>query len=304
MRLTSIITVNFNQPEVTIQFLESVKLNIKEGQVEVILVDNHSDVDYGNDFIKVYPDLIYIRSDKNLGFAGGNNIGIERAKGDNILFLNNDTEITDNLLFELNKILDNDPSVGIVSPLILYYYSPEIIQYAGFSPMNYITCRNNIVGGMDLNVGQYDNISNETSFCHGAAMMCRKSDLEVTGLMPENYFLYYEEFDWCERFKKSGKKIWFTGRTSVLHKESISVGKESSIKTYFMTRNRILFIRRNTSVLITALFLAYYIIIACPKQIYVQIKKGRKDLIKWTIKGVVWNIINSTDSNNLGFKIK
>ena len=304
MDLISIISVNYNQPEVTVQFLKSIKNNANYDNVEVIIVDNGSREDHKQKFTEEYPGLIYIRSEENLGFAGGNNLGIKYAKGEFFLFLNNDTEITDNLLFELNKILDNDPSVGIVSPLILYYYSPEIIQYAGFSPMNYITCRNNIVGGMDLNVGQYDNISNETSFCHGAAMMCRKSDLEVTGLMPENYFLYYEEFDWCERFKKSGKKIWFTGRTSVLHKESISVGKESSIKTYFMTRNRILFIRRNTSVLITALFLAYYIIIACPKQIYVQIKKGRKDLIKWTIKGVVWNIINSTDSNNLGFKIK
>ncbi len=248
--------------------------------------------------------MIYIRSDENLGFAGGNNLGVRKANGDYLLLLNNDTEITSNLISELIDQLENDASIGVVSPLILYFDSPDIIQYAGFTEMDYLTCRNAGIGSMAKNIGQYSNDSRQTAYCHGAAMMCRKKDLEVVGLMAENYFLYYEELDWCEQFKKAGKKIWFTGRTHILHKESISVGKESSIKTYFMTRNRMLFIRRNTGMLNVILFSLYYTLIACPKQIYLYLKKGRKDLIKWVIKGVLWNSTNSTNSNNLGYKVK
>ena len=302
MKLTSIITVNFNQPQATLEFLLSVK-NTQTENIEVILVDNGCREDHGAEFEKAYPGLIYIKSDVNLGFAGGNNLGIKHAKGDYLLLLNNDTEVIGNLVTELTTRLDNNNHIGLISPLILYYDDQQIIQYAGFTGMNYLTCRNNSIGQFDINNGQYDNDVRQTGYCHGAAMMCRRVDLETVGLMPENYFLYYEELDWCEKFKKAGKQIWFTGRTSVLHKESMSVGKESSIKTYFMTRNRMLFIRRNTGVLNTLFFCLYYVAIACPKQIFLYAKKGRKDLIKWVFKGVLWNITHSTNSNDLGYKI-
>ncbi|MBB6269811.1 hypothetical protein HDF26_000238 [Pedobacter cryoconitis] len=303
MRLTSIITVNFNQPLVTIAFLESVRGTTKPDEVEIILVDNGSNEDYQQEFENTYPGLIYIRSEKNLGFAGGNNLGIHAAKGDFLLLLNNDTEITPNLIDVLSTELENDKEIGLISPLILYYDQPEIIQYAGFTEMNYITCRNRGIGSMDTNKGQYDKISRETGFCHGAAMMCRREDLLSVGLMEEQFFLYYEELDWCEKFKRAGKKIWFTGHTQIFHKESMSVGKESIIKTYFMTRNRMLYIRRNTNWFNTLIFSFYYIGIACPKQIILYLKKGRKDLVKWVFSGINWNLTHSKNSKELGFKI-
>jgi GT2 family glycosyltransferase len=303
MKLTSIITVNFNQPEVTLAFLKSIKENSPTDHIEVILVDNGSIEDHEIVFKEVLRDLIYIRSAENLGFAGGNNLGIKYAKGDFLLFLNNDTEITQNLIGVLSNELENNNDIGLISPLLLYFQSPEIIQYAGFTEMNYITCRNAGIGSFEINKGQYNEISRQTAYCHGAAMMCRKADLEQVGLMDENYFLYYEEMDWCEKFKKAGKKNWFIGSTYVLHKESISVGKESKIKTYFMTRNRMLFIRKNTNIITILLFSCYYLAIACPKQILIYLKNGRKDLIKWVLKGVLWNIMHSKNSNNLGFKI-
>ena len=191
----------------------------------------------------------------------------------------------------------------MISPLLLFYDSPDVIQYAGFTEMDYLTCRNSGIGSMETNKGQYDQDSRETAYCHGAAMMCRKADLAKVGLMDDLFFLYYEELDWCEKFKRAGKKIWFTGHTKVYHKESMSVGKDSMIKTYFMTRNRMLFIRRNTGLANTILFSIYYIGIACPKQIFLYLRKGRKDLIKWVIRGITWNLTHSKNSNTLGFKI-
>ncbi len=303
MQITSIITVNFNQPEVTIAFLKSVKANTKEDAVEVIVVDNGSRENHVITYKEIYPKLIYIRSDVNLGFAGGNNLGIRAAKGEFLLFLNNDTEIVKDTIDVLKEEMNQRPEIGMLSPLILYYDQPDIIQYAGFTEMNYLTCRNKGIGQMEVDKGQYGMDSRETGYCHGAAMMCRKSDLESVGLMAEHFFLYYEELDWCEMFKKAGKVIWFTGKTKIYHKESISVGKESSIKTYFMTRNRMLFIRRNTNQLNTVLFTIYFLLFACSKQILTYLLKGRRDLIPWVFKGILWNFSNSKNSHKLGFKI-
>jgi GT2 family glycosyltransferase len=303
MKFISIITVNYNQPQTTIEFLESVKRHTKLEEVEVILVDNGCSEDYGESFYATYPGLVYIKSEQNLGFAGGNNLAIKASKGEFLLLLNNDTEITFDLIDTLVKEMQANPRIGLISPLIKYFDSPEIIQYAGFTSMNYLTCRNVGIGNMEKDYGQYDQISSETGFCHGAAMMCRKSDLDDVGLMEENYFLYYEELDWCEKFRRSEKKIWFTGKTSIFHKESMSVGKLSDIKTYFMTRNRMLFIRRNTGFLNTLFFSFYYVLIASTRQVLVYIKNGRLDLAKNVFKGIFWNFTNSKNSSSLGFKI-
>jgi GT2 family glycosyltransferase len=303
MKRTSIISVNFNQPQVTLDFLKSVKQNTDPEHTELILVDNGSRENHESAYLLEYPELIYIRSEHNLGFAGGNNLGIQQATGDYLLLLNNDTEITANLISELTAEMEQNPEIGMISPLIVFYDAPDVIQYAGFTEMNYLTCRNAGIGSMEINKGQYDLDSRETAFCHGAAMMCRKADLAQVGLMHDHFFLYYEELDWCEKFKRAGKKIWFNGRTKIYHKESMSVGKESSIKTYFMTRNRMLFIRRNTGFINTFLFSIYYIGLACPKQVLVYIKKGRKDLIKWVLRGIGWNLVNSKNSSALGYKL-
>lgn len=303
MKLTSIITVNFNQPGVTLDFLKSVKNHASDEYLEVILVDNGSKEDFESAFKNCYPNLIYIKSGKNLGFAGGNNLGIKVANGDYLLLLNNDTEITTGMVSVLKQEMELRPEVGMVSPLILYYSNPEIIQYAGFTEMNYLTCRNRGIGNMETDIGQFESDSRETGYCHGAAMMVRRTDLDVVGLMSEDFFLYYEELDWCEKFKKAGKILWFTGKTKIYHKESMSVGKESAIKTYFMTRNRMLFIRKNTNALNIMLFSFYFICIACTKQVLLYLLKKRFDLIKWVVKGVFWNLTNSKNSNSLGVKI-
>lgn len=302
MALTSIITVNFHQTEVTIDLLKSVAKSYSPLEVEVIIVDNGAVKNMELVFLPHFGNIKYIQSKANLGFAGGNNLGIKQAKGDYIFLLNNDTEIPAGCIETMLAELKGNDKIGLLSPLLLYFDQKDLIQYAGFTPMNYLTGRNAYIGQFEKNVGQFDDKSYQTGFCHGAAVMCRKADVEKAGLMDEIYFLYYEELDWCEKFKRIGKQIWFTGKTHVYHKESISVGKASPLKIYFNTRNRMLFIRKNTGWLNTLLFAAYYTLIACPKAVFKFLLNKQPELAKWTIKGLLWNYTHRKNSRELGFK--
>ncbi len=301
MVLVSIVTVNFKENQVTADFLTSIYGKDSNIKTEVILVDNGSPTTQEEYFKNVYPELVYIQSEKNLGFAGGNNLGIQRASGKYILLLNNDTELTPNFISTLVSEMDNNPIIGLLSPLLLYFEDKRLIQYAGFSKMNYLTGRNKTFGKYEFDQGQYDHVSYETGFCHGAAMMCRKEDLAEVGLMEENYFLYYEEMDWCEKFRRNGKKIWFTGRAKIYHKESVSVGKGSSLKTYFLIRNRMLFIRKNTSYLNQMIFGLYFYTVACPVLLFKYIISGKRNQMKWIWKAMMWNLKHSSNSDYLGF---
>ncbi|OLY91851.1 hypothetical protein SAMN05444008_109102 [Cnuella takakiae] len=299
MALVSIITVNYNSAPITEQLLNSIQQLNCHQDTEVIVVDNASRLNPVPQWQLRFPEYKFFRSEKNLGFAGGNNLGIEHAKGDFLFLINNDTEITSDLVPRLLTIMIQRPSIGIASPKILYYEKKEIIQYAGYTPMNFLTARNHCIGQFEVDLGQYDNSSGITAYAHGAAMMVRREALEKAGKMAENFFLYYEEIDWCEQMKKAGYDIWVDTKATIYHKESMSVGKASSIKEYFMHRNRILFIRKNATNTQCRLFLLYYILVVLPKSMYKYTMNGQIKYAPLLIRSIWWNFTNKTDSNNL-----
>ncbi len=303
MASVSIITVNFNQKEVTEALLNSIERLNTFKALEIIVVDNASKVNPIPEWKSKYPEIKFCRSEKNLGFAGGNNLGMKVAGGDYLFFINNDTEITAGLIETLASYLDQNPKVGMVSPKILYYSEPDVIQYVGFTPMNFITCRNKCIGQFEKDNGQYNNISGPTGFIHGAAMMVRREAIIKAGFMHENYFLYYEEMDWCERVRNTGYEIHVNTNVTIYHKESISVGAKSALKEYFMNRNRILFIRRNAGFMNTFLFYCYFLCIVTPRNILNYIKSGDSNFIGVLLKAIVWNFTHSKNSEDLGYKI-
>ncbi|WP_025761282.1 glycosyltransferase family 2 protein [Dyadobacter tibetensis] len=300
----SIITVNYNQPEVTEALIDSIHKMNDYFHIEVIVVDNGSRVDPVPYWTGRYPHILFIRSEHNLGFAGGNNLGIEQATGTYLFFVNNDTIFTPALVGGLASYLTEHPLVGMVSPKIHYFENPTMIQYAGYTAMNYYTASNACVGQFEEDSGQYDGIKGPTGFIHGAAMMVRRKAIEVAGLMPVNYFLYYEEFDWVEAIKRAGFEVHVNNDFSIYHKESISVGKNSALKTYFMNRNRILFIRRNTTPLTTIVFGLYFLLLVSPRNIIGYIRSGNYQYISVFFKAILWNFKNATNSQELGFTLK
>lgn len=304
MNSVSIITVNFNQSFVTEELLSSIVATNIYPNIEIIVVDNGSEKNDVPDWKIKYPAIKFIRSEINLGFAGGNNLGIKQATGNYLFFVNNDTEFTPGLIDKLVTTLDEHPQIGMISPKLMYFDKPDVIQYAGYTPMNYYTCRNQCIGQYENDNGQYDNIAGPTGYIHGAAMMVRREAIEKAGLMADNFFLYYEEYDWCDRIKKAGYEVWVNTQAVIYHKESISVGKASGLKEYFMNRNRILFIRRNAPFPARLFFYVYFTCIVTPRNIISYITKGYKGFSMLLLKAIWWNMSQSVNSKKLGYPNK
>jgi GT2 family glycosyltransferase len=221
MHKVSVITVNYNHSHVTEELLHSISTKNTYPFLEIIVVDNGSKQDPTTAWKVKYPGVTFIRSDENLGFAGGNNLGIKHAVGDYFFLVNNDTEFTEMLGEKLIATLESDEKIGMVSPKIHYYDKPGMLQYAGYTNMNYFVARNKCIGQFENDNGQYDGLTGETGFAHGAAMMVKREAVERAGMMAVNYFLYYEEMDWCEHIKHAGYSVWVNLQALIYHKESV-----------------------------------------------------------------------------------
>lgn len=290
--LFSFLTVNYKQPAVTLALLNSLlKLSYKNW--ELIVVNNHEDKDdILRQEIEKQPNCIYLESGANLGFAGGNNVGIPHCKGDYVFFINNDTEVEPDLLSAILPTLQTaGDALGMLSPKIKFYQDKQLIQYAGATPLSSFTMRNEGIGSMAKDDGSFDDVR-ETAFIHGAAMILPKKILANVGLMYADYFLYYEEYDWCARIAKAGYKIMYCGKGTVYHKESVSTGVDSPLKVYYLTRNRLLFARRNFEGMQRFLVWLYFSLVAMPKNVLSWSLKGRLDLAKAFWRGYVWNFTN------------
>jgi GT2 family glycosyltransferase len=283
--LVSIITVNYNGLEDTRQLLDSLIQVIHSVSYEIIIVDNGSRVDEAAQLQAEFPSVIAIRSDKNLGFAGGNNLGIQVANGRYLFFINNDTFIREDHLDSLLEQFQTDASVAGISPKILFSEPPHRIQFAGYTDLTKITLRNRIVGINELDDGRWDNPA-QTPFLHGCAMILKRSAIDAVGFMPEIYFLYYEELDWCKSFTRSGYRLLYVPTVVVYHKGSKSTGQDSPLKTYYMTRNRMLFAQRNTSGVQKYIAFTYLLFVVLPANLLKFITKGNVKAVKAIINGL------------------
>lgn len=281
----SFVTVNFNGIKHTRELLLSMKMFLGDVRYEAIIVDNGSRRDEASALKEEFPEFYFIRSEKNLGFAGGNNLGILSSHGRYVMLINNDTLLPDDSVMELVKFMDKNPHVGAVSPKIHFLNPPRTIQFAGYSDLTPITLRNHIEGYSQADYGQFDT-PHETAFNHGAAIMISREALDQVGLMSEDYFLYYEELDWGMRFREKKYKLWYLPQSLIVHKESMSTGLDSPLKRYYLARNRLLFAKKNRRGAVRILSYIYLIGIASTKEIILSLFKKRLDLAGAVFKGV------------------
>ena len=278
----SIITVNYNGLNDTCALIDSIPFN---EDMEVIVVDNGSRENEASMLQTRYPHIKAIRSDQNLGFAGGNNLGIKVAKGKYFYLINNDTVFKYFNPQVLIKRLETSPKIGVVCPKIRFAWDTNPIQFTGYTPLSTITVRNRAIGFGEEDNGQYDT-THQTPYAHGAAMMLKREVIDKVGLMPECYFLYYEELDWSMMINRAGYEIWYDPASTIYHKESQSTGQNSPLRTYYITRNRLLLVKRNYTGMKKCLAYIYLQMIVANRDILRFIIKGRTDLIKATVKGL------------------
>ena len=288
----SIITVNYNGLKDTCELIDSIPFN---DTMEVIVVDNASKQDEATLIHKKYPHVIIIRSDTNLGFAGGNNLGIKAAKGKYIFLINNDTILKDFDFDSLINRLESSPEIGVVCPKIKFTWGNNPIQFAGYTSISQITVRNKAIGFGEDDLGQYD-IPHPTPYAHGAAMIIKREVIDKIGLMPECYFLYYEELDWSMTITRAGYEIWYEPACTIYHKESQTTGQNSALRTYYITRNRLLLVKRNWKGILKYISYIYLIIIVAPRDIINNTIKSHFIQVKAIIKGIC-------DFNNSHFSV-
>ncbi len=282
----SIITINYNGLEDTCALIESIPFN---DNMEVIVVDNASNNQEAETIAQQFPQVTVIHSDKNLGFSGGNNLGIQVAQGKYLFLINNDTIFKD---FNINALIcrmESSIEIGIVCPKIRFVWGTNPIQFAGYTPLSKISVRNRAIGFNEEDHGQYDT-PHPTPYAHGAAMLIRKDAIDKVGIMPECFFLYYEELDWSMMFTRNGYQIWYEPKCTIYHKESQATGQNSPLRTYYLTRNRLLLVKRHPKEFIKPLAYLYLLCIVAFRDILKYTITARFDLLEATIRAL-WQFI-------------
>lgn len=278
----SVITVNYNGLKDTCELIDSIPFN---DEMEVIVVDNASANNEASIIEEKYPYIKVIRSDRNLGFAGGNNLGIRFALGKYIFLINNDTIFKDFNIQTLIDRLESSPKIGAVCPKIRFSWDNKPIQFCGYTPLSKITVRNKSIGFGEADNGQY-NTPHSTPYAHGAAMVIKKAVIDEVGLMPECYFLYYEELDWSMMITRAGYEIWYEPSCTIYHKESQTTGQNSPLRTYYITRNRLLLVKRNWKGITKYLSYFYLISLVASRDIIRNLVQGNYGNIKSISKGI------------------
>ncbi|WP_272162415.1 glycosyltransferase family 2 protein [Trichococcus sp. K1Tr] len=239
-----IVVLNYNGYEDTIACVDSL-MKIQYENFKIIVVDNASANDLSALQQNLPSEIILLQSGKNLGYAGGNNVGIRWALengADYVCVLNNDTEVDPGFLKQLVDFAEANPDYGMVGPAILEFDEPEIVQTTG--------AKINISKGADLPLNQGKHIDEvekviSCDYIGGACMLVRKEVMVKIGLIPENYFLFYEETEWCCRAKQAGYGVYCLTSAHIYHKGSSSINKVKGLSKYLLYRNRVVFVKRN-----------------------------------------------------------
>ena len=289
MKKVAIIILNYKNSKDTIECVESLE-KIKYKNFEIIIVDNDSRDESIETLRSYFKDKhIVLESNKNGGFAYGNNIGIKYALengADYILLINNDTTVEENFLDVLVETAEKDKNIGITTGLIMNYYDRNKIWYNG-GEIDW-----NKFYGYHLNErGNFSTVEEikEITFATGCLMLIRKEVFETVGLLPEEYFMYYEDVDFCAKLADNGYKIIYNPRSVIYHKISNSSGEaESPFAIEWNTRNRLKFMMKYKEKVSYRRYIRAAIFFYITRVIkYLQyLIKGRNDKAKALIKGL------------------
>ncbi len=244
MPATLVILVNWNNGEDTLACLRSLE-KVAQPSFDVLVVDNGSRDASVERIRAAFPALRVLENGANLGFTGGNNLGLEVALREGYryaLLLNNDTEVAPDFLAPLVQALESDPQAAASGPLIYYHAEPRRVWSAG-GAIDWRKGDTRMLGLGALDTGQFDGPPRPVDFVTGCALLVRMEAVKQVGALDPRFFAYYEEVEWCQRMRRAGYRILFVPQSKVWHKISPEAREASPRVHYYMTRNRLLFLR-------------------------------------------------------------
>ncbi len=258
----SIVVVHYEQTKYTLNCLQSLsEMTSPDFRYQILLVDNGSTRPFKLPQRLSKLPLVLLRSDSNLGFTGGNNLGIhqaiERFNSQYVLLLNNDTTVAKDAVTKLYRALSQDSSAGIAGPMIYFTRDREfhrssyktqdkgkVVWYAGGCiDWTSLSCFHR--GVDEINRGQFDHLTT-SDFVTGCAMLIKREVLEKVGFLDKKYFVYYEDADFSLRTRGVGYRILFVPQAEVWHSNAgSSGGSGSQLQVYYQERNRLLLASRH-----------------------------------------------------------
>jgi GT2 family glycosyltransferase len=219
----SIIIVSYNARDHLVRCLESLRSSPPSVQHEVIVVDNHSSDDSA-DAASAFTGVRIIRSEKNVGFSAGNNVGIKACTGENLLLLNNDTIVPAGAIDRLMERLRREPDVAVIGPRLVDGTGRAELSFGPMiTPLNEWR-QGRLIRGLANNdpatIEQVETMTRREQrpdWVTGACLLVRRADAEAVGLLDERFFMYTEDVDFCASIRARGRQILFTPDVEIVH---------------------------------------------------------------------------------------
>ena len=294
----AVILVNWKKYNLTSKCIDSLnKSNYKN--FKIILVDNEYSKKSLIDLRNKHKELIVFKEKNNLGFAGGNNIGIRYALEndyDYIMLLNNDTEVKENFILPLVERIEKDHFLGAVQPLILNFSNKSIIWNAGGKLNKFLGLTSTRLNNNKLNSSIV--FDDYTDWISGCCILIKSEILTKVGLLDEKFFNYYEDVDWSLRMKNLGYDLGFVKESIIYHHGSSSSknkktkeGVISSKIHYFNIRNHILLLKKHKN-LFNFFGIVFFQIIKTTSYIFYFLIKFRFNKLGMVLKGLKHGLNN------------
>jgi GT2 family glycosyltransferase len=280
-----VIILNWNHYDDTAECIESVKKNNYDN-FRILVVDNNSSDDSVKRLRENFPEIEIIQNSQNLGFAGGNNVGMRYALtqgADYLLILNNDVTIDKNCIAELVRFAQEIEDVGMLAPKVYYYDYPKTINSLGTS-IDWLRLKPKLSYCGKQDKGQFNN-NREVDILVGCAIMVKKETLERIGLIDEKFFIFHEEADWCLRNIKSGFKNMVVPLAVAYHKASKTMRKFSAATAYYSIRNFLYLAHKNASFMNRIKTIAGLCFLVCKNMVILLFKPDTRILTKAFLLG-------------------
>lgn len=257
-----------NRRDDTLECLDSLRRNSYSNH-KLIVLDNHSTDGSVAAIRTAHPEVQIVELEQNLGYAGNNNRGITLAMqlgADWIFLLNDDVILDGECLAKLVEVGESDCQIGILGPLVYHHDEPDIIQSAGGMLGKYWTSLH--LGQNEKDQGQFPSV-HEVEWISGCALFVHRKVIEQVGMLDPNYFLYWEETEWCLRASRAGWKIVHVPQAKLWHKGVQRNYKPKPYVTYYLTRNQLFTLAKHKAPFIVWVYTLAHII---------------RTLVSWTIR--------------------